>query len=89
MDLPYGVSVVRIATIIPGKPRQTGHAIATLSVATTYLYLICLLDAILTSSVVLHHPPYNALPILPSILTIDVNTPTSTRFLSGTRNMLL
>ena len=34
-------------------------------------------------------PPRNALAILPSTLAIDVNTPISTRFLSGTRDLLL
>ena len=48
----------------------------------TYLCLIYLHDAIVTSFVVLYLPPRNALPIL---LAIDVNTPISTRyFLSGT-----
>ena len=48
-----------------------------------------LLDAIVTSFVVLYCPPRNALPILPSTLAIDVNTPISTRFLNGTRDLLL
>ena len=52
----------------------------TLSLATTYLYFIYLLDAIVTSFVVPYRPPRNALPILPSILAIDVNSPISTRF---------
>ena len=87
MDPPYGGSVVRTATATPNKPRQRGHAIATLSFATTYLYFIYLLDAIVTSFVVLYLPPRNVLPILPSILAIvDVNTPISTRSLSRTRD---
>ena len=91
MDPPYGGSVVKTATKTSNKPRQRGHAIATLSLATTYFYFIYLLDAIVTSFVVLlYRPPRNAvLPILPSILAIDVNTPISTRFLSGTRDLLL
>ena len=89
MDLPYGGSVVRTATTTPNKPRQRGHAIATLSLATTYFYFIYLLDAIVTSFVVLYSPPRNALPILPSILAIDVNTPISTIVWSGTRDLLL
>ena len=89
MDPPYGGSVVRTATTAPNKPRQRGHAIATLSLATTYFYSIYLLDAIVTSFAVPYRPPRNALPILPSILAIDVNTPISTRFFSGTRNLLL
>ena len=89
MDPPYGKSVVRSATKTPNKPRQRGHAIATLSLATTYLYFIYLLDSIVISFVVLYRPPRNTLPILPSILPIDVNTPISTRFLSGTPNLLL
>ena len=43
---------------------------------------------IVTSFVVLYRLPRNALPILPSILVIDVNTPNSTRFWSGTRDLL-
>ena len=61
-----------------------------LSLATTYFYSISLLDAIVsTSFVVLYRPPRNAFPIFPSILVIDVNTPISTRFLSGTSDLLL
>ena len=89
MDPPYGGSVVGTATTTSNKPRQRGHPIATLSLATTYLYFLYLLDAIVTSFVVLYRPPRNALPILPSILAIDVNTPISIRFLSGTRDLLL
>ena len=89
MDPPYGGSVVRTATITSNKPRHRGHAIATLSLATTYFYFIYLLDAIVTSFVVPYRPPRNAVPILPSFLTIEVNTPSSTRFLSGTRDLLL
>ena len=89
MDPPYGGSVVRTATTTPNKPRQRGHAIATLSLATTYFYAIHLFDAIVTSFVVLYRPPRNALPILPSILVIDVVTPISTRFLSETLGLLL
>ena len=40
----------------------------TLSLATTYLYFIYLLDAIATSFIVLYRPPRNAPPILPSII---------------------
>ena len=81
MDPPYGGSVVRTATTASNKPRQRGHAIATLSLANTYFYSIYLLDAIVTSLVVPYRrPPRNALPILPSILVIGVNTPISTRF---------
>ena len=80
MDPPYGGSVVRTATTASNKPRQRGHAIATLlSLANTYFYFIYLLDAIVTSLVVLYSPPRNALPILPSILAIGVNTPISIR----------
>ena len=75
MDLPYGGSVLRTATTTPNKRRQRGHAIATLSLPTTNLSFIYLLDAIVTSFVVLYRPPRNALPILPSILAIYVNTP--------------
>ena len=89
MDPPYGGSVVRTATTPANKLRQRGHPIATLSLATTYFCFIYLLDAIVTSFVVLYRPPRNALPILPSILAIDVKTPISTRFLSGTRDLLL
>ena len=89
MDPTYGGSVVRTATTTPNEPRQRGHAIATLSLATTYLYFIYLLDAIVTSFVVLYHPPRNALPFLPSILAIDDNTPISTLSLSGTYDLLL
>ena len=85
MDPPYRGSV----TTASNKPRRRGHAIATLSLATTYFDFIYLLDAIVTSSVVLYRPPRNALPILPSILAIDANTIISTRFLSGTRDLLL
>ena len=89
MDPPYGGSVARTATTSSNKLRQRGHAIATLSLATTYLYFIYLLDAIVTSFVALYRPRRNALPILPFILPIDVNTPISIRFLSGTRDQLL
>ena len=68
-------------------PRQRGQAISTLSLALTYFHFIYLLDAIVTTFVVLYRPPRNALPILPSILAIDVNTPISTRFLSGCMSM--
>ena len=88
MDPPYGGSVVRTATTASNKPRQRGHAIATLSLATTYFYFIYLPDAIVTSFVVPYRPPRNSVPILLSILVIDVNTPISTRFLSGTRDLL-
>ena len=81
--------MARTATTTSNKSRQREHAIATLSLTTTYFYFICLLDAIVTSFVVLYRPPRNALPILPSILAIDVNIPISTRFLSGTRDLLL
>ena len=47
----YGGSVVRTATTASNKPRQRGHVIATLSLATTYFYFIYLLDAIVTSFV--------------------------------------
>ena len=53
-------SVVRTATTTPNKPRQRGHAIVTLSLATTYFYFIYLLDAIVTSFVALYRPPRNA-----------------------------
>ena len=89
MDPPYGGSVIRTVTTTPNKTRQWGHAIATLSLATTYFYVIHLFDAIVTSFVVLYRPPRNALPILPSILVIDVNTLISTRFLSETLDLLL
>ena len=84
-----GSSVVRTATTTSNKPRQRGHAIATLLLVTTYFYFIYLLDAIVISFVVPYRPPRNAVPILPSTLAIDVNTPISTRFLSGTRDLLL
>ena len=45
-----------MAKTTPNKPRQRGHAISTLSLATTYLYFIYLLDAIVTSFVLLYHP---------------------------------
>ena len=61
----------------------------TFSLVTTYLYSIYLLDAIVTSFIVPYRPPRNALPILLSILAINVNTPISTRFMSGTRGLLL
>ena len=61
----------------------------TLSLATTQLFFIYLLDAIVTSFIVLYRPLRNALPILPSILAIDCNTPISKRFLSRTRDLLL
>ena len=54
MDSPYGGSVVRTAKTTSNKPRQRGHAIVTLSLATTYLYFIYLLDAIVTSFIVLY-----------------------------------
>ena len=57
------------------------HYSPTLSLATTYLYFICLLDAIVTLFVVRYRPPRNALPILPSILAIDVNTSVSSDLL--------
>ena len=79
MDPPYGGSVIRTVTTTPNKTRQWGHAIATLSLATTYFYVIHLFDAIVTSFVVLYRPPCNALPI----------TSISTRFLSGTLDLLL
>ena len=44
--------MVRTATTASNKPRQRGHAIATLSLANTYFYFIYLLDAIVTSLVV-------------------------------------
>ena len=89
MDPPYGGSVVRTATTTSNKPRQRGHAIATLSLATTYFYSIYLLHAIVTSFVVPYRPPRNFVPILPYILAIGVNTPISTIFRSGTRDLLL
>ena len=89
MDPPYGGSVVRTAMAASNKPRQRGHAITTLSLATTYFYSIYLLDAIVTSFVLPYHPPRTAVPILPSVLSIDVNAPISTRFSSGTRDLLL
>ena len=89
MDPPHGGSVVRTATTASNKPRQRGHAIATLSLATTYFYSIYLLDAIVTSFVVPYRPPRNSVPILPSILAIGVNTPISTFFWSGTHGLLL
>ena len=47
----------------------------TLSLATTYIFFIYLIYAIVTSIVVLYRPPHNAiLPILPFILAIDINT---------------
>ena len=73
MDPPYGGSVVRTATTTSNEPRQRGHAIATLALATTYFYLIYLLDAIITSFVVPYRHPRNAVPILPSVLAIAVN----------------
>ena len=86
----WGISVVRTATTTSNKPRQRGDAIEMLSLATTYFYFIYLLDPIVTSFVVLYRPPRNNIPILPSILAIDVNnTSISTRFLSGTRDLLL
>ena len=74
MDPPYGRSVVRTATTTYNKPRQRRHNIATLSLVTTYFYFIYLLDAIVISFVVPYRPPRNAVPILPSILGIGVNT---------------
>ena len=73
MDPPYGGSEVRTATTTSNKPRQSGHA--TLSLAPSNFDFIYLLDAIVTSFVVPYHPPRNAVPILPSILAIGVNTP--------------
>ena len=84
MDPPYWASVVRTVTTTPNKPRQRGHVIATLSLATTYFYLIYLLDAIVTSFVVPYRPPRNAVPILPSILAIDVITPVCVYLLNCT-----
>ena len=69
--------------------RRFRDAFATLSLVTTYFYFIYLLDAIVTSFVVLYRPPRNSVPILQSILAISANAPISTRFLSGTRDLLL
>ena len=59
-NFTYEGSVVRTTTSSSNKPRQRGHAIATLSLATTYFYLIYLRDAIVTSFVVLYRPPRHA-----------------------------
>ena len=73
MDPPYGRLLVRIATAL-NKLRQRGHNIVTLSLATTYIFFIYRIDAIVTSIVVLYRPPHNTiLPILPFILAIDIN----------------
>ena len=81
--------MVRTVMTASNKPRQRGYAIATLSLATTYFYSIYLLDAIVTSFAVPYRPPRNSVSILPSILSIGVNTSISTIVWSETRDLLL
>ena len=70
--------MVRTATTTSTKTRQRGRAILTLSLAITYLYFIYLLDSIVASFLLLYRPPRSTLPILPSIMPIDVTPLIST-----------
>ena len=65
--------MVRTVTTTPNKTRQRGRTISTLSLAITYLYFIYLLGSIVTSFLLLR-PTLNALPVLPSILIINVSS---------------
>ena len=70
--------MVTTATTAPIKTQERGHAISTLSLATPYLYFIYLLDSIVASFLLLYRPPRSTLPILPSIMPIDVTPLIST-----------